>query len=130
MKTILFQRAERQSSPLRIIRTATIEKLALKLHDGIKILEHKSILYCKSDSNYTEFHLVGGKKIIASKTLKSVASVLPGNFIRIHQSYLVNLDMVSTINNDMVLIEGSVLPISRSHKQDILELLKRNIALI
>lgn len=130
MKTLLFKNQKSASPTLKILRTVNNRKLALKLQDGINIIEHKNILYCKSDSNYTEIHLLGGKKIIASKTLKSVAAVLPHNFVRIHQSYIVNTDMIATISNELHLIEGSVLPVSRTHKQEIVNLFKRHITFI
>lgn len=130
MKTLQIERQENKASSLEMLRPFFAQKLALRLQDGIKIIEHNNILFCRSDSNYTEFHLLDGRKIIASKPLKHIEAHLPLNFIRIHQSYLVNLNMVSFISNEMELINGSVLPISRSHKKEMTNLLKRNIKFI
>ena len=39
-----------------------------------------------------------GKIVNAFKTLKTFEKSLPGNFIRIHKSYIINKDYVSRVN--------------------------------
>lgn len=72
------------------------KKIVLKTSDSIHIVNITDIIYCKSDSNYTEFH-TSDKKIIVSNTLKYYEKVLePHFFVRCHQSFLVNPEHIKT----------------------------------
>jgi len=42
--------------------------------------------------------LIGNKTANAFKTLKTFQEKLPSNFIRIHKSYIVNIDYITRIN--------------------------------
>ncbi|MET1259635.1 LytTR family transcriptional regulator DNA-binding domain-containing protein [Flagellimonas sp. DF-77] len=72
--------------------------LCLKTYRDFHYIDTRDILYLKADNNATDFVMRHGDTISAFKTLKSFESVLPKNFIRIHQSYILNTDHVSRIN--------------------------------
>lgn len=72
--------------------------LCLKTYNDYHYINTNEILYLKADNNSTDFYMVDGKKISAYKTLKSFESMLPQNFMRIHQSYILNAQYVSRIN--------------------------------
>ena len=80
----------------------------------------------QADNNTTDFILVDGIKISAGKTLKSFEKSLPKNFIRIHQSFILNRTYVSRINygkNICSLKNNSQeIPFSKSYKTTIDEL--------
>lgn len=66
-------------------------KIAVPVTDGYCFIEVNAIMYCQSQSNYTYFHLLGGRRELVSKTLKEVEKTLSKFFfLRPHQSYLVN----------------------------------------
>jgi len=52
------------------------------------------IMFLKGEGNYTYIYISGGKKYLVSKTLKSLICNLKENFIRVHKSYVVNMDYV------------------------------------
>lgn len=53
--------------------------------------------------------------IITLTTMKCFATKLPGNhFLRIHKSYIVNLNKINRFNSRMVEIENTPLPLSRN----------------
>ena len=67
----------------------------MKTQESVHVVELDNIIRCEADRNYTSFFLVGGKKILVSKTLKEYETLLTGhNFLRVQQSHLVNLDFV------------------------------------
>ncbi|MEM9076606.1 MAG: LytTR family DNA-binding domain-containing protein [Bacteroidota bacterium] len=72
--------------------------ICLKSYNDYRYLDTKEILYLKSDNNSTDFFLANGNVVSAFKTLKSFEEKLPENFIRIHQSYILNSRYVSRIN--------------------------------
>ena len=106
--------------------------LCLKTYSDFHYLQTDEILYLKADNNTTDFHMRNGKIISAYKTLKSYESALPDNFIRVHQSYIINRDYVSRINyrkNQCSIRDREPLPFSRSYKpkvDQLKELLTKN----
>ncbi|TLP81307.1 LytR/AlgR family response regulator transcription factor [Maribacter sp. ACAM166] len=72
--------------------------LCIKSYNDFQYLNTNDILYLKADNNTTEFIMKDGTITNAYKTLKTFENTLPENFMRIHQSYIVNTDYVSRIN--------------------------------
>ena len=71
------------------------DKLVLRLQEGYQVIDFKSLIYCKSDKGYTSFYLSDGKSYMTSKPIKKFEGQLPvKNFIRTHQSYIVNMAFV------------------------------------
>ncbi|TFG73827.1 MAG: response regulator transcription factor [Flavobacteriales bacterium] len=99
-------------------------KITLPLQDGFQVLEVKDILYCKADDNYTEVYLED-KRIVVSKTLKYFEEALsPFGFVRIHKSYLVNVNAVVRYKKgkggSVVISNGKELSVSASKKHELL----------
>lgn len=70
-------------------------KILIPLQDGFEVINKANIMYCEADDNYTKIYLKGGKMHMVSKTLKHFEDVLgTENFIRIHKSYLVNVNAI------------------------------------
>lgn len=106
----------------------SLRKIPLSFTDKTLYVQSEDIIYCKSDGNYTEVYLVSGKMEVLSKKIKEVESLI-GNpaFFRAHNSYLVNLNCVTEfIKSDgqyLILKDGSNVPVSRSKKGHLLQLL-------
>lgn len=101
-------------------------KLALPTMDGLIFIPVDDILYCQSDSNYTHLVQLNGKPVVISRPLKTVASMLEGlPFLRIHQSYLINLNYIERYikgqGGEVVMHNGKHLPVSRSKKEILLQ---------
>lgn len=106
----------------------TSRKIPLSFVDKTIYVSSEDIMYCKSDGNYTEVFIRGAKKEIVSKKIKEVEALINNaTFYRTHHSFLVNLDFVSEfIKSDgqyLILRDGSNIPVSRSKKSQLLELL-------
>ena len=76
------------------------QKIVLKTTDQIHILTPNEIIHLESDGNYTKFYLVNKTTILVSKTLKEYEEILDKvNFIRIHQSHIVNMMYASRLHS-------------------------------
>jgi two-component system LytT family response regulator len=98
-------------------------RLVLKTQESVHVVDLDNIIRCEADRNYTSFYLVGGKKILVSKTLKEYETLLTGhNFLRVQQSHLINLDFVDRYDKgdggSVVMKDGSEVPLSPA-KRDI-----------
>ncbi|WP_235297818.1 LytR/AlgR family response regulator transcription factor [Portibacter marinus] len=130
MKTLALKATKKQYNTLNLVPRKSNRKLAIQLKNRIEIIDMKDILYCQSDANYTHIYMEGGQRILLSKTLKSVGEALNHSFIRIHQSYLININKVTAIGNEVELQKSISLPISRAKKNATLEAIKRYFTII
>jgi len=81
------------------------------------------IKYIESDGDYIRFYLQN-RKIMVRGSLSSMEVTLPSElFLRIHNSYMINLKKVNAVTLYSVEIDGTELPISRSHKEKVLKIL-------
>ena len=88
-----------------------------------------TIISCESDSNYTIVYQKDKQKIISSRTLKEVEEMLEDHaFLRVHNSYLVNLNEVSKYvkgeGGYLIMSDGSKIDVSRSRKEMLLKKLQ------
>ena len=97
--------------------------ICLQSYKDFQYLGADEILYLQADNNTTDFILRDGSRVSAFKTLKTFEEQLPENFIRIHQSYILNRNYVSRINfgkNRCSLRHAQVeIPFSRGYRQNV-----------
>ncbi len=105
-----------------------LNKLCLRSYKDFRFIEIDEILFLKADNNATDFFMNDDSTVSAYKTLKSFESILPKNFIRIHNSYIINSDYVSRIHfgKSKCNIKNCsyVIPFSRSYKSNVTHLEK------
>ena len=103
------------------------DKVIIKSKTEITLLDQRTILYLQSSSNYCLMLCADGKKICASRTLGHYERVLLPRFVRVHSSYIINLQYVDRVdiqNNLVYLKEGHIIPVSRSRKKAFLNMFK------
>lgn len=97
--------------------------ICVKSYGDYRFIEAKDICYLQADNNSTDIHLINGEMITAFKTLKHFENVLSIPFVRIHNSYIVNIDYVSRIHtgNSVCYIKNTTtkLPFSKSYKENV-----------
>lgn len=103
------------------------QKLVLKTMDRIYSVPVSDIIRFHSEGSYTEVYLKDGKKIVVSKLIKDFEELLsPENFIRVHQSHLVNVDFIFSFGkaeNTITLTDDSTVPVSVRKKDSLMALL-------
>jgi len=84
-----------------------------------KVFIHE-IAYIEGLRNYIRIHLTTSTKPLLSKlSLKAVEEKLPsGKYARVHKSFIVLLDKISSIRNDIIRIGSRDIPLSRSCRED------------
>lgn len=97
-------------------------RLCLPTFKGFIILKLDEIIYCEAERSYTVFHLEGGKSIIVSKPLLDYDYLLKNtSFLRIHKSFLVNLNHVKEYQRGeggtVVMSDGAEIEVSRRKKE-------------
>ena len=76
------------------------------------------IRYVEGMSEYLKLHLDSQPKpIITLLAMKTLEERLPRNFMRIHRSYIVNLDRIVEVNKNRVILDADTyLPIGDSYR--------------
>ncbi len=96
--------------------------------DGTKLVKINlsDILYVEGLKDYVTIH-TRQHKVTSLQRLKALEEQLPSNqFIRVHNSYIVNLHAIDTIHKGEVQIGESLIPISESYRKDFKEFIDRN----
>ena len=107
-----------------------LERIVIKDGTKVHIVPAAKVDYIEAQDDYVAVH-GGGKHYLKQQTISSLESALdPARFIRIHRSYIVNLERVTKLepytkeSRVVVLADGTQLPVSRAGYGRLAELLK------
>lgn len=89
-----------------------------------KTIFYDQVLYIESLANYVRIHMEGEAPVITKEKISSLQERLPALFVRIHRSFLVNKQSISSFNKEEVDVKGEILKISRTYKKSALEQLE------
>ncbi len=87
--------------------------------------DHKIHKVLLDDLNYIEgmkeyvAYYTDEKRIMVLESLKKLEERLPENFIRIHKSYIVNMDKVTSLYGNQVEIGGKYYPVSKTKIEEV-----------
>lgn len=128
LKFSLAQKQQRQSPP----------KLTLNSAGKTEHLATEQIIFCKAAGDYVEVHLTENRQRLYSGSLKSLAEELPNTFMKVHRSYIVNLDYIDalnstcnkTANNNLqkihLLVQQHKIPVSRRLLPHVREIIRNS----
>ena len=97
-------------------------KLQLSCAGKIEFIPVHDIAYCKAAGDYVEIFMTDTRTSLFSGSLKGIEEKLPESFMKVHRSYLVNLDEVVLISSSKIgtsssgslrLKTGDEIPVSR-----------------
>lgn len=88
------------------------------------------IQYVESMREYVRFHIEDSRPIMSLLTIKAVENYLPKDrFMRVHRSYIVNLDKINIIERARIVFDGDTfIPISEQYKEKFQNYLDQNFA--
>lgn len=100
------------------------EKTEIYVRSGGKLVRigFSDVLLIETLDDYVVFKMENGNSHVVHSTLKNMAVKLEGTtFLKIHRSYIVNISKIDSIEEGFVKITDSLIPISRLHKQELLD---------
>ncbi|NOZ48227.1 MAG: response regulator transcription factor [Chlorobi bacterium] len=92
-----------------------------KKHYNIKLNE---LLFIESMGDYCKF-ITKNKTYISYITLKKLLEQLPGSFVRVHKSFIIQFDKIEMIEGNRIKIGNTIIPIGYSYKKDIIKQLEK-----
>jgi two-component system response regulator LytT len=104
------------------------EFLFLKSNYKIKRLKFNDIQYIEGFNDYVRIYAASSLEPIQYQvTLKALEAKLPaGKFMRIHRSFIVNLQMVETIDRGRIVFGKVYIPVGDQYKEKFEDYLRKN----
>jgi two-component system LytT family response regulator len=97
-----------------------VSRIVVRQGARVHVIAPEKLDYAEAQDDYVSLH-AEGKQHLKQQTLSDLEGSLdPARFVRIHRSYLLNLDRLSRIDSEggepkaVVLTDGTRLPLSRS----------------
>lgn len=88
-------------------------------------VEHDQILYVQAERDFSSVYLKGTARLFASMHLKLFEDILPPkHFLRVHRSYIVNLNAIRAIKGNTIELENAEIPIGPSNRDELFQKLK------
>ncbi|WP_196884923.1 LytR/AlgR family response regulator transcription factor [Aureivirga sp. CE67] len=90
-------------------------------YENLKI-NLSEIVYIQGLKDYIKIYLKNADKaILTLSSFKEILKKLPVNFLRIHRSYIVNVDFINSVQKSKVIIEKQRIPIGETYKEEVFE---------
>lgn len=122
-----FRTLQQRESEVRQLvddaRRNAVDSITIKVDRKNVPLETGSIALIESLGDYVKVHTADEEYITRMK-ISSFAKALPDNFLRIHRSFLVNRDHITSFNREEVVVADRPWPFGRKYKKDCLEVLE------
>jgi len=108
------------------------DRRQLVIRDGTRthVIPHDEIVWIEAEDYYVRVH-ARGRRVLARESLRTLAAALdPAVFARVHRSAIVNTRAITSLeplasgDQRLLLNEGTVLRVSRTHRAALLRLLQ------
>ncbi len=84
-------------------------------------ISFSEIVFLSSADNYVKFYLKNGKSILSRSTISEMISRLPQNlFCQISRSSIINMNFISKVEKNKVLVNDLPLPITSTYRQKLI----------
>lgn len=89
-------------------------------------IELNTITYIESLSDYVQVH-TDNNTIITKEKISALEEVLPNYFLRVHRSFLINTNRITSFNREEILVGDVSIPIGRKFKQEAMVFLEGGV---
>ena len=122
--------ANKAKSHFELVEKASIkidskeDYLFVKSEYKIQRIDLQQILYIESLREYVKIVLKDDKPVMSLMSLKSLEEKLPlDHFMRVHRSFIVNLDEIKTVERSRIIFDKTYIPVSDQYKERFQEFL-------
>lgn len=116
------------AAPDTDMSTADAESFFVKSDYRIVRLSYRHIIYIEGLKDYVKIYTEGDSRAtVALTSMTRMADFLPKNFIRVHRSFIVNMDHVSVIDRGQIVIADRSINIGDSYKDAVSDYVGRRM---
>lgn len=122
---IQFQKKEKLVETLQFEKEKNDqETLTIRADRKNQIVDLKDLYYIESLNDYVRI-VTRHDEFVTREKITSLNKKLPDRFLRIHRSFVINLEHVTSFTTTSVDIKDQTLPISRTYKKDAVKELQK-----
>jgi two-component system LytT family response regulator len=93
----------------------------IKNHSVLTKVDVKEILWVEASGDYITITTIDKQYVIHSK-MKTIETKLPSaKFVRVHRSFIVSIDHISSIDDDVILIAKKPIPVGSLYKDNLMK---------
>lgn len=122
-----FYQASLKAKQLYILKSEKTNQVAtdsfvyVRQDDSFIKIDWNDLLFVEGMQNYLKLQMID-KSLVIHQTMTTIEELLPKqSFFRIHKSYLININHISSISGTRLFINEKQLPISRMRKEELLK---------
>ncbi|NDV78601.1 LytTR family DNA-binding domain-containing protein [Dysgonomonas sp. 511] len=114
-----LQASNRALDWFKVMNNISAESIFVKSGYQYKKLEYSNILYIENQKDYVRFFLEGQSEPVSSlMNIQQLAEKLPCHvFMRVHRSFIVNLDKVKTVERNCIVFGKTLIPVSDTYRE-------------
>ncbi|WP_306353079.1 LytR/AlgR family response regulator transcription factor [Flavobacterium sp. '19STA2R22 D10 B1'] len=90
-------------------------------------LFYDDITVIKGLGNYVEIHMIDTKVHVYYKALKDLIESLPNEFMRVHNSYIVNMTNIEVFEDNQIVLKDKKIAVAKSYKECFLKALDKRM---
>lgn len=122
---LFFERNLQESPPSKGDNAAFV---MVKSGHQIVRINLQEIKYIEGMREYLRIHLDDGKSIMTLNSMKKMLEQLPSNdFMRVHRSYIVRLDKITTIERSRIVFDQKTyIPVSKQYQDSFQDFLRNH----
>jgi len=111
-----LERVKKSGNSIKNANTPASNFIFIKTDKRLVRIDLEELLYVETVGDYVLFKTKDQQHIVHS-SLKGIDEKLQHeNFIKVHRSYIVNLTKIVDIEENTIVIDKKVIPVSRAHK--------------
>ena len=111
------------ANPISGERPARVDYMFVKADQKLIKIKFSDIEYIEGMKDYVKI-FNRERMIVTLHTMKFFEANLPKEFLRIHKSYIINLDGIKSISGNEVEIKNQKLPIGSSYKENLMKVVQ------
>ena len=103
------------------INSTATDHIFIRTEGKLIRLNNSDILFIESMGDYVKF-VSADKKYITHNTIKNLEEKVNKQcFLKTHRSYIINVDKIDDIRENLLFIKGNEIPISKAHRSEVLK---------
>lgn len=120
-----LQAANRALEWFKVVTNFTTDSIFVKSGYRIEKIKYDDILYIENQKDYVKFHLKSQTDPVNSlMNIQQLSEKLPEHiFMRVHRSFIVNLDEIRTVERNCIIFGKTYIPVSDTYKEKFNEFL-------
>jgi two-component system, LytTR family, response regulator len=109
------------NNPVSVVDKTQDDYFFVKSDYKIIKIAYDDILFIEALQKYVQIY-TNQQRIVTLLSMSQLVETLPqSQFIRVHRSYIINLDKIENIDGNMIKISKHNIPISKSQREDFLK---------